>query len=277
MRRLSLWIACALAGCAAGDARPATTPGAKAPVAPALAATGELGLVPGETMAFEVTLAGIPAGEAQLAVGDIGDVDGHRAVVVKSHGETTGAAALVRHAVDESTTVIDAATGLPLTLETRAEQGDAKASASATFHTAGAIHSADVTFRRPEDPNPKTQHLTFGTTAVHDAHSAMAQLRAWRATPGDKRAVFVVGGRRVWRVDVTYAGDDTIGLALGHRRAMKFLGEAFRTRRDLSAETDQPNRTFAVWLSADADRVPLKLVAKTELGEIAMELTEYNR
>jgi hypothetical protein len=273
MRGAIFWVLVA-AGCA-GDARPATTPSGAAAPAPAMA--GELGLVPGETMAYEVKLAGIPAGEAQLAVGEVGDVDGHRAVVVKSHAETTGAAALVRHAVDESTTVIDFATGLPISLETQAEQGDAKGSASATFHTAGARHSADVTYRRPEDPNAKTLHLDFGTEAVHDAHSAMAQLRGWRATPGDKRSVFVVGGRRVWRVDVTYAGDDTLGLAIGNRRAMKFLGEAFRTKRDLTAETAKPNRTFAVWLSADADRVPLKLVAKTEFGEITMELTEYNR
>jgi hypothetical protein len=275
MRRL-VSIACALAAGCAGPASPATAPSTAAR-APAAAPSGELGLLPGETMAFEVKLAGIPAGEAQLAVGQVGDVDGHRAVVVKSHAETTGAAAMVRHAVDESTTVIDAATGLPISLETVVEQGDSKASASATFHTAGSAHSADVTFRRPEDPNAKTQHLDFGTAAVHDAHSAMAQLRGWRATPGDKRSVYVVGGRRVWRVDVTYAGDDTIGLTVGNRRAMKFLGEAFRTKRDLSAETDKPNRTFAVWLSADADRVPLKLVAKTELGEITMELTEYSR
>src|SRR5581483_6873843 len=116
----SIAIACALAGCA-GDARPATTPSGTAARAPAPALSGELGLVPGETMAFEVKLAGIPAGEAQLAVGEVGDVDGRRAVVVKSHAETTGAAALVRHAVDESTTVIDFATGLPISLETQAE------------------------------------------------------------------------------------------------------------------------------------------------------------
>jgi hypothetical protein len=32
-----------------------------------------------------------------------------------------------------------------------------------------------------------------------------------------------------------------------------------------------------VWLTDDADRVPLKVVAKTELGEVAIDLTEYNR
>ena len=272
MHRLALWIA--LAGCA-GEARPATAPSAEVARAPAPALAGELGLVPGESMAFEVKLAGIPAGEAQLAVGEIGDLDGHRAVVVKSHGETTGAAALVRHAVDDSTTVIDYATGLPISLETSAEQGDAKGSASATFHTAGNRHSADVTYRRPEDPNAKTQHLDFGTEAVHDAHSAMAQLRGWRATPGATKTVLVVSGRRLWRVELRYGGEETIGSALGNRRAIRFTGASFRARPNFGVESDKPTRTFSVWLSDDADRVPLKMTAQTELGEVTMDLSEY--
>ena len=32
-----------------------------------------------------------------------------------------------------------------------------------------------------------------------------------------------------------------------------------------------------VYLSDDADRVPLRVVAATELGDIVMDLTEYNR
>jgi hypothetical protein len=89
--------------------------------------------------------------------------------------------------------------------------------------------------------------------------------------------VFVVGGRRVWRVDMTYVGEDTIGSALGNRRAVRFTGQSYRTRRNLTAESDKPGRTFSVWLTDDADRVPLKVVAKTELGEVAIDLTEYSR
>jgi len=105
----------------------------------------------------------------------------------------------------------------------------------------------------------------------------MAELRGWRPSPGATRSVFVVGGRRLWRVDVKYIGEDTIGSAIGNRRAVHFTGESYRTRRDLTPEAATPARTFAVWLSDDADRVPLKLTASTELGDIVIELTEYNR
>ena len=42
-------------------------------------------------------------------------------------------------------------------------------------------------------------------------------------------------------------------------------------------EANRPARTFTVWLSDDADRVPLKVSAKTELGEITVDLTDYTR
>ena len=53
-------------------------------------------------------------------------------------------------------------------------------------------------------------------------------------------------------------------------------GLAFRASAHLEAD-GRPSRKFTVWLSDDGDRVPLKLVAKTELGEITMSLTDYSR
>jgi hypothetical protein len=265
-----------LVGCAGAEATtlppaPATRP-ASAPV--------EVGLNPGEAMAFEVRLAGLVAGEAQLAVGELGAYQGHRAVVVKSRAATAGAAAMIRHIVDEATTVIDLDTGRPLALDTVVEQGDSRTTASAKFTD----NVADITYVRSDEHAPHHLRVDFGKGAaagagiqVHDAHSAMAQLRGWRAAPGTRRTVFVVGGRRLWRIDVTYAGQDTIGSAIGNRRAIRFSGESYRARPDFSPETPRPTRTFTVWLSDDADRVPLKVAAKTELGDVVMNLTEYNR
>ena len=42
-------------------------------------------------------------------------------------------------------------------------------------------------------------------------------------------------------------------------------------------ETDKPMRTFTVWLSDDADRVPLRVLASTELGDVTVDLTDYSR
>ncbi|HEU0031544.1 MAG TPA: DUF3108 domain-containing protein [Kofleriaceae bacterium] len=254
-----------LAGCAGAEAT--TLPQTAAPPAQA-----ELGLVPGESMSYTVQLAGVLVGEAQLAVGEIGNVDGKRAIVVRSKAATAGAAALLKKMSDEAITTIDVDTGHPLSVETNVVNGDKITTATAKF--TGSI--ADVTYRRDGGP-PNRMRIDFKTEELHDMHSAMAQLRGWHAAPGTTRTVFVVGGRRLWRIDVKYAGEETIGLAGGNRRAVIYDGMSFRARRDLSIESKTPARTFRVWLSDDADRVPLRCTAKTELGDIAMDLVEYNR
>jgi hypothetical protein len=137
--------------------------------------------------------------------------------------------------------------------------------------------SANVTYQRAQDPEPKKLVLNFGKVTVFDAHTAMAQLRGWKASKGAERTVFVIGGRRLWRIDVTHAGEETIGSALGNRRALVFKGKSYRAKANMQLETSKAARTFTVWLSDDADRVPLKVVAATELGDIVMDLTDYSR
>jgi Protein of unknown function (DUF3108) len=265
-----------LAGCAAGTAQsvaPAPAPAPVAVVAPGSNEQAELGLDPGETMAFEVHLGGVLAGAAQLAVGQIGTIDGHRAVAVKSRAATAGAAALLKTISDETTTVIDADSGRPLTLDTIATTGDSTTTAHADFTAT----SATVKFSKPDEAKPHVFRVNFGGQPAYDAHAAMAQLRGWRAAPGAKRTIYVVGGKRLWRVDVTFVGIESIGSAMGNRRAVHLDGAAYRVRPNLTLESQTAARTFSVWLTDDADRVPLKLVAKTEMGEVAMDLTEYTK
>jgi hypothetical protein len=273
MGRASVWLVLALAGlCACAGAEAMTLPQTAKPGVVATS-TNEVGLNPGETMAFEVRLGGVLAGEAALAVGELGEFDGKRAVVVKSRANTAGAAALIKRISDEATTVIDMETGRPLKLDTIVEMGQKKTVAEARF--TGTI--ADVTYTRSDDPKPHSYKINFGTQTVHDTHSAMAQIRGWRPAPGTSRSVFVVGGRRLWRVDVKFVGVETVGSAMGNRRAIKFEGASFRARPNFTVETDKPMRTFSVWLSDDADRVPLRVLANTELGDVTVDLTEYAR
>lgn len=269
MGRASLWLV-VLAGCAGAEAM--TLPAPK-PQPATVAPASEVGLNPGESMAFEVRIGGMLAGQAQLAVGEIGEVNGHRAVVVKSRAETAGAAALIKHIVDEATTTIDMQTGRPLALDTLVEQGGVTTTATATF--TGSV--ANITYHKSDDPKPHTFKVDFGQITVHDTHSAMAQIRGWRPAPGTSRSVFVVGGRRLWRVDVRFVGTETIGTSVGNRRAIHIDGASFRARANMGLESEKPARTFSVWLSDDADRVPLKMLAHTELGDVTMDLTEYNR
>ena len=273
MGRASVWLVLAVGGLGACAGAEAMTLPQTAKPGVVATSTNEVGLNPGETMAFEVRLGGVLAGEAALAVGELGEFEGKKAVVVKSRANTAGAAALIKRIADEATTVIDMGTGRPLKLDTIVEMGQRKTVAEARF--TGTI--ADVTYKRSDDPNPHNYKINFGTQTVHDTHSAMAQIRGWRPAAGTTRSVFVVGGRRLWRVDVKFIGVETVGSAVGNRRAIKFEGASFRARPNFTVETDKPMRTFTVWLSDDADRVPLRVLANTELGDVTVDLTEYAR
>jgi hypothetical protein len=266
--RLALTLALALGACAGAEA--ASQHDAAAPFAPPLAAA--VGLVPGESMSYEIKLGGVTAGDAAIAVGQVGDWQGHHAVVVKSRAATAGAIDLVKHVVDEATTWIDLDSGKPLRLETYVELDGKQATATATFSD----HVADITTRR-EGEDAKTQHVRYRAATVYDTHSAMAQIRGWHGARGETRSVFVVGGKRLWRIEMTYVGDEVIGSGTGNRPAIRLDGASYRARADGTPEGAKATRTFSVWLSDDADRVPLRVVGHTELGEVAMELTEYTR
>ncbi|MCE9576582.1 MAG: DUF3108 domain-containing protein, partial [Deltaproteobacteria bacterium] len=227
-----------------------------------------LGLFPGEQMSFEVKLGGILIGEASLAVGQPGMVDGHRALAVRSLIATAGAAAMLKRVSDEATTIIDADHATPLTMTSQVTTGGVDYHAEVVFH-GGMI---DATSTRSDTPRVGHDHFAFGDLIAHDTHTAMAAMRGWEASPGASKTLWVMGGKRIWKSVVNFDGRETIGTQLGNRAAVRYSGLAWRANGALKVDDGKPARDFVVWLSDDADRVPLKVVAKTELGEIIIEL-----
>ena len=121
------------------------------------------------------------------------------------------------------------------------------------------------------------RQYAFGSLVGHDTHSAMAAMRGWEAPPGTVRTLWVMGGKRIWKSRITFIGRETIGTRFGNRRAVRFDGIAWRALGNLNVNQRLKPREFSVWLSDDADRVPLRVVARTELGNVNIELTDYHR
>lgn len=259
----------ALVGCAGADAAPAT-PSSTA----VTAATQEIGIHPGEELSFEIRIGGILAGEAQLAVGEIGMIEGHRRVKIHSRAATAGAVAVVKHVVDEATTELDLETGQPVNFQTHVENGDKITTSVGKFIG----KRAEIEYSRVDaGTGPVKYIIDFGTEEIHDAHSAMAAIRGWHAPVGATRTVFVLGGKRLWKVETTIAGTETIGTEMGNRPVVKLTGIAYRARPNKQIDLKAPKREFTVYLSDDADRVPLRVVGQTELGDVVMELVDYSR
>ena len=228
-----------------------------------------IGLFPGERMRFDVTLAGMVVGEAQLAVGEPGMVDGHPALAVSSQVTAAGVASMVMNVQDDASTVIDLTTWRPLTTAGDATYGKNHLTSAATYDN----DKVKVRFQRNTSPE-STLSFAFDGKPPLDAHTSIAAVRMWDAVPGEELELWMVGGKRVWHVDVVMNGRETIGTDDGNRAALRFDGVAQRMKRDLTPDKPTP-RTFSVWVSDDADRVPLKVRTDTEYGEVVLTLTGY--
>jgi hypothetical protein len=272
MRAAIFALSAALAACGGAAADIAPQQPNDSGAATGTQADGILGLAPGEELAFEVKVAGVLAGEAQLAVGKPGMLDGRRAVAVSSVMRSAGAFALIKEVKDEVTSYVDLEQLRPIKGHSDVVFGSRKYKATTVFTE----HGATIEFTPEGDPT-RTINYEFGDSVVHDAHSAMAMVRTWSAEPGERMGLWVIGGRRIWRTEVWLAGTESIGTALGNQAAIRLDGTSVRSRADLSPEPGRKTRSFTVWLSDDADRVPLRFVARTELGEITIDLVSYNR
>src|SRR5262249_23118172 len=68
------------------------------PAAPAVALTAAPFFIPGETMTWDVSFAGLQGGRARLAVGQVGNEQGRRLVVLHAEAESAGLAAVLAQA-----------------------------------------------------------------------------------------------------------------------------------------------------------------------------------
>lgn len=232
----------------------------------------KVGLYPGESMTFEITMGGVLAGEAALAVGQPGVVDGHRAIKVSSRIGSAGVFRMVKVIEDDLTSTIDLDTGLTFQIVADVQYGPA------IYHADGQFNHAkvDLAWTRG-DNHVNYTHMDFGKLDATDAHSAMALMRTWEGKPGETRQLYVVGGRKIWRTEATWVGRETIGTRLGNQHVVRLDGTSQQVNGDLSPQTDKKPRTFSVWMTDDADRVPVKVVAHTELGDVVIDLTGYER
>ncbi|MEZ4400391.1 MAG: DUF3108 domain-containing protein [Kofleriaceae bacterium] len=252
------------------------------PAAPADPAAPGVGVVaapagitavhPGEKMQFEVRLAGVLGGEATFVTGAFSQRDGRPVVVLSSSIHSAGALALVKDIRDEATTVLDLDALEPLSTSSvvRANPRDY------TAETRFADQRAAIDFR-PAQGDPIRLIYDFGDQIAHDAHSAMAQMRIWEAPAGATRTMWVLGGRRIWKVDLTMGPGEVIGTYGGNQATVRIDGVAYRAYANLRVDDRRPPRTFSVWMSDDADRVPFRVVAGTELGAVTIELVDYQR
>jgi len=62
---------------------------------------------------------------------------------------------------------------------------------------------------------------------------------------------------------------------LGELPALRFDGHTYKLGRDGKRMPGNDERHFSVWISDDDGRVPLQTTARTDYGDIKMQIIDY--
>lgn len=251
-------------------------PSATTPAAPASLRSGPPLATPGEQMQYRLSLRGVELASYHLAIGDITDLAGKRAIVVQGHARVTGLAVFLATIDDRFTSWIDVATGQPLRF-----QVDEYASGSKRDIEHAVIDLAardgdtvPVTFRL-NDATPRPEPQKVSQPVVWDYNAFLIALRSWEAAPGTTLAFEVFRSRFLWHVDVTVRGKDKLVTDLGELPALRIDGRSYKLDRKGARERDSAERHFTIWISNDEGRVPLAIKAATDYGDLKMQITDY--
>jgi hypothetical protein len=253
--------------------------GPKAPAAPPAASNlalppGPPLATPGEHMTYRLSLGGVELATYELAIGNITDIAGKRAIVVQTHAKSIGLANVLAHVDDYFTSWIDVSTGRPLRWMTDeyASKGKAKERTDAEFCKRDGDVLPILFHMNDDPPTPEPQKVSMPD--VWDYNAFLIALRTWEAAPGSQLTAEVLRSRYMWHVVMTMGGKEKLVTDLGELPALRLDGHTYKLTRD---ETKAPDdeRNFTIWISADDGRVPLKVVAKTDYGDITMQIVDY--
>jgi hypothetical protein len=232
--------------------------------------------VAGEQMTYELSLRGILGGEATVAVGQPGVIEGKNVVIVRSRVESAGVVSVIREVRDDVTTWIDLETGRPIYLHADVKFGNRESIIETRFNR-GRYGSFHVHFEPKGMPVRTLHQIMPARQAAFDGHSIMGVIRAWEAAEGDHAYFYVLAGQRLWLNTVRMTGRETIKTSLGRFPAVRIDGIAQRLTRTLREEHGKEPRHFSMWVSDDDDRKPLLIVGVTEFGDVRAELVDYQR
>ncbi len=193
--------------------------------------------VENEHVEYEMKLGGMTVGRFQIAVGSRGEVDGRPSVIVRSHASLAGAGTLLGNVDWDLTTTVDIDSGFAI-----AETEEI---------------TVDAAWREGHASSKRTWTVA---ERHHNAHSAAGTLRGWFTAPGAH--------------DATHVSllDHTMPVTLADS-AREHVGNTPAARYDGIVNGKRP---FSVWVSDDADRVPIRMRMESKVGTVEVELVDYS-
>ncbi len=226
---------------------------------------------PGEQMIYRISLHGIDVAEFTVSIGAPTALDGKAVIPVQTHAVSSPLLTLFHKVDDTLATWIDPTTGKPVAFRAK-EMASAKSDAVEETDVAFAPGKFLVKVLRDGKPIDEEQVVRH---EAYDVPSMLVFVRGWDDAVGAKTTVDVMRSRTAWRVDFTIGDHEGVTTTLGDLQAVRYDGEGVRILRSGEIDPASDRRRFSMWISDDADRVPVRLVAHTDYGDIRMDLVDY--
>jgi hypothetical protein len=264
-----------LAAC--GHPAPVATPSTPA-AAPSKLPVGAPLTAPGERMTYRLSLENIDLASFTLVTGEQTALDGKPALLIQSNAVTSSLMNALGQAVDDHfTTWLDPATGRSLAFHVDEGSTTKKGTMEHADARLGACADGVIPATFAEDkgaPASEPQHVK-ACDDVWDLNAFLFVLRRWEAPAGTVATTEVFRSRFLWSAQVTMGHKESRVTELGELPTLRIDGLVHKLGRDGKSFPDTDDRHFSLWVSDDADRVPVALVARTDYGDIKMEITEY--
>jgi hypothetical protein len=233
-------------------------------------------VTPGERMVYRIQLRGVELAAMTFGVGEITELGGKRSIVVQGQAKSVGLAEMLAAVDDTFTSWLDVQTGRSLRF---AVDEFASGSKIDVEHTVAELAQREgdmvpVQFSlNSATPTPEPQKLSL--PEVWDYNGFLIALRSWEGKPGARLSVEVFRSRWLWHVDMKIGGRETLTTELGELPALRFEGHTYRLDRKGGRDHSAEPRDFMIWISDDDGRVPLKVKARTDYGDVTMDIADY--
>lgn len=233
-------------------------------------------VTPGERMTYRIQLGGVELASMTLGVGDISEVAGKKAIVVQGHAKSVGLANLVAAIDDTFTSWIDIGTGRSLRFAVDEYETNSKTNIEHTVIDVAGRNGASLPIQfHLNDTPPTDEPQTVSMREVWDYNAFLMALRSWEGPKGTATTVEVFRSRWLWHVDVKIASVGKLTTELGELPAIRIDGHAVKYDRAGKKDPTADERNFSVWISNDDGRVPLRLAARSDYGDVQMEIVDY--
>ena len=214
---------------------------------------------PGEMLKYEMSYGWIKGGEASLNLKQV-KYNGKNAYHVKAVGKTTGIAHTLYNVRDVYESYFDPATGKPFKSVMNLKEGKYRNYNEVYYnHSAGTIKSKKSGKKKLEK-----KEVFDIVSAFYHLRRSLNNLRI-----NQKVVIHTYFHDEPWDLVVRFKGYETIKTKLGKIKCMKFKPVVIEG-------TFESEDALDIWVSADKNRVPVRVKMKLFVGSFKTDLTSYS-